>query len=75
MANNEYKTFYLKDLLLLIDSVALGAQKDPNTIITHQGDMQMLLFQNANVALYNRGVMKMREELVEALNKEADPDG
>ncbi len=75
MANNEYKTFYLKDLLLLIDSVALGAQKDPNTIITHQGDMQMLLFQNANVALYNRGVMKMREALVEALNKEADPDG
>lgn len=74
MANNEYKTFYLKDLLLLIDSVALGAQKDPNTIITHQGDMQMLLFQNANVALYNRGVMKMREALVEALNKEADPD-
>lgn len=75
MANNEYKTFYLKDLLLLIDSVALGAQKDPNTVITHQGDMQMLLFQNANVALYNRGVMKMREALVEALNKEADPDG
>ena len=75
MANNEYTTFYLKDLLLLIDSVALGAQKDPNTIITHQGDMQMILFQNANVALYNRGVMKMREALVEALNKEADPDG
>ena len=75
MANNEYTTFYLKDLLMLIDSVALGAQKDPNTIITHQGDMQMLLFQNANVALYNRGVMKMREALVEALNKEADPDG
>lgn len=72
---NEYKTFYLRDLLLLIDSVALGAQKDPNTIITHQGDMQMLLFQNANVALYNRGIMKMREALVEALNKEADPDG
>lgn len=72
---NEYKMFYLSDLLLLIDSVALGAQKDPNTIITHQGDMQMLLFQNANVALYNRGVMKMREALVEALNKEADPDG
>ena len=72
---NEYKTFYLRDLLLLIDSVALGAQKDPNTIITHQGDMQMLLFQNANVAIYNRGVMKMREALVEALNKEADPDG
>ena len=72
---NEYKTFYLRDLLLLIDSVALGAQKDPNTIITHQGDMQMILFQNANVALYNRGVMKMREALVEALNKEADPDG
>ena len=72
---NEYKTFYLRDLLLLIDSVALGAQKDPNTIITHQCDMQMLLFQNANVALYNRGVMKMREALVEALNKEADPDG
>ena len=75
MANNEYKTFYLKDLLLLIDSVALGAQKTPNTIITHQGDMQMLLFQNANVAIYNLGVMKMREALVEALNKEADPDG
>lgn len=72
---NEYKTFYLRDLLLLIDSVALGAQKDPNTIITHQDDMQMLLFQNANVALYNRGIMKMREALVEALNKEADPDG
>ena len=72
---NEYKTFYLRDLLLLIDSVALGAQKDPNMIITHQGDMQMLLFQNANVALYNRGVMKMREALVEALNKEDDPDG
>lgn len=72
---NEYKMFYLSELLLLIDSVALGAQKDPNTIITHQGDMQMLLFQNANVALYNRGVMKMREALVEALNKEADPDG
>lgn len=75
MANNEYTTFYLKDLLPLIDSIALGAQKDPNTIIMHHGDMQMLLFQNANVAIYNLGVMKMREALVEALNKEADPDG
>ena len=74
MGINDYKLFYVKDLLPVIDRIAFDLQKEPNVNIYHQGDEQLLLVQNSSVATYNQGVMRMRRELVEALTKEADSD-
>ena len=74
MGINDYKLFYVKDLLPIIDRIAFDLQKEPNMIICHQGDEQLMLVQNASIATYNQGVMRMRKELVEALTKEADSD-
>lgn len=74
MAVNDYNLFYVKDLLPIIDKIAFDLQKEPNVNIYHQGNEQLLLVQNASVANYNHGIMRMRRELVEALTKEADSD-
>lgn len=73
---NSYKSFYLDDLLLLIDKVALNNQKEPNMMMMGRDETQLYLLQNASTAAYNRGIIKMREALIKALNpEEADPDG
>ena len=73
---NSYKSFYLDDLLLLIDKVALNNQKEPNMMMMGRDETQLYLLQNASTAAYNRGILKMREALIKALNpEEADPDG
>ena len=70
-----YTSFFLKDLLQIIDKVALDNQREPNMLMIGKGDEQVILLQNASVAAYNRGVLKMREALIKALTEEADPDG
>ena len=73
---SDYTSFYLKDLLPMIDKIALDAQRDPDMIMIGKGDEQLYLLKNASIAAYNRGILKMREQLVTALTREeADPDG
>lgn len=73
---NDYTSYFLKDLLQIIDKVALDNQREPNMLMmVGKGDEQVILLQNASVAAYNRGILKMREALIKALTEEADPDG
>ena len=73
---SDYTSFYLKDLLPMIDKVALDSMKSPDTITIGKTDEQIYLLKNASIAFYNRGILKMREQLVTALTREeADPDG
>ena len=71
-----YTSFFLKDLLQVIDKVALDNQRDPDMMMIGKGDEQIYLLKNASTAAYNRGILKMREQLIKALTtEEADPDG
>ena len=72
---DDYTSYFLKDLLQIIDKVALENQREPNMLMIGKGDEQVILLQNASVAAYNRGILKMREALIKALTEEADPDG
>ena len=73
---SEYTNFYLKELLPMIDKIALDSMKSPDTITIGKTDEQIYLLKNASIAFYNRGILKMREQLVTALTREeADPDG
>lgn len=71
-----YTNFFLKDLLQIIDKVALDNQREPNMMMVGNGDEQIVLLQNASVAAYNRGILKMREVLIKELaSEEDDADG
>ena len=71
-----YTSFFLKDLLQVIDKVALDNQREPNMMMVGKGDEQIILLQNASVAAYNRGILKMREALINELaSEEDDGDG
>ena len=72
-----YTSFFLKDLLQIIDKVALDNQREPNMMmLVGNGDEQIVLLQNASVAAYNRGILKMREALIKELaSEEDDADG
>lgn len=71
---DDYTSYFLKDLLQTIDKCALDIQKEPNMLMIGKGDEQVILLQNASVAAYNRGILRMREALIKALTEEADPD-
>ena len=71
-----YTSFFLKDLLQIIDKVALDNQREPNMLMIGNGNEQIILLQNAIVAAYNRGILKMREALIKELaSEEDDADG
>ena len=71
-----YTSSFLKDLLQVIDKVALDNQREPNMMMVGKGDEQIILLQNASVAAYNRGILKMREALIKELaSEEDDGDG
>ena len=71
-----YTSFFLKDLLQIIDKVALDNQREPNMLMIGKGDEQVILLQNASGAAYNRGILKMREALIKELaSEEDDADG
>ena len=71
-----YTSFFLKDLLQIIDKVALDNQREPNMMMVGKGDEQIVLLQNASIAAYNRGILKMREALIKELaSEEDDADG
>lgn len=66
----------VKEIELLLDTVAIEAQKEPDMIrlIQKDADTQAYLLRNAMVAVYNRGILKMREALLDAI-KGGDKDG
>ena len=66
----------VKEIELLLDTVAIEAQKEPDMIrlIQKDADPQVYLLRNAMVAVYNRGILKMREALLDAI-KGGDKDG
>ena len=71
-----YTNFFLNDLLQIIDKVALDNQREPNMMMVGKGDERVNLLQNASVAAYNRGILKMREALIKKLaSEEDDADG
>ena len=73
---DDYTSYFLKDLLQMIDKVALDNQREPNMMMVGKGDEQIILLQNASVAAYNRGILKMREALIKELaSEEDDADG
>ena len=84
MANNEYATFYLKDLIPIIKHVALDLMTDP-VIGGKKADgsyftMAEIANQNSLVAMNNSGIRMMANALIKELKgpteeKEADPDG
>jgi len=73
---DDYTSYFLKDLLQMIDKCALDIQKEPNMLMLGKDDEQVILLQNASVAAYNRGILKMREALIKELaSEEDDADG
>ena len=79
MANNEYATFYLKDLTQIIEHVALDLMSDP-IMAGKKADgtlmnMAEVANQNSMIAMNNAGIAEMARQLIVTLAKEADPDG
>ena len=79
MANNEYATFYLKDLTQIIEHVALDLMTDP-IMAGKKADgtlmnMAEVANQNSLIAMNNAGIAEMARQLIVTLAKEADPDG
>lgn len=79
MANNEYATFYLKDLTQIIEHVALDLMSEP-IMAGKKADgtlmnMAEVANQNSLIAMNNAGIAEMARQLIVTLAKEADPDG
>ena len=60
---NLYKSFYLQDILKIINDVALEAMLTP--VFNAEGN------ENGFVAFYNDGIRTMAEKLAESFNMEA----
>ena len=79
MANNEYATFYLKDVTQIIELVALDLMSDP-IMAGKKADGTLMNIaevanQNSLIAMNNAGIAEMARQLIVTLAKEADPDG
>ena len=79
MANNEYASFYLKELTQIIEHVALDLMSDP-IMAGKKADgtlmnMAEVANQNSLIAMNNAGIAEMARQLIVTLSKEADPDG
>lgn len=71
---NEFKTFYLRDLLLLIDRVAMECMMCPRGA-SHLDDMDNVVQINSNIAWNNEGVRDLATRLKDELNREDGTDG
>lgn len=79
MANNEYASFYLKELTQIIEHVALDLMSDP-IMAGKKADGTLMNIaevanQNSLIAMNNAGIAEMARQLIVTLAKEADPDG
>ena len=76
---SEYTSFYLKDLIPIIEHTALDLMGDPiiggiksdKTVKT----MAEVSYENSLIANHNAGIAEMARQLIVVLSKEADPDG
>lgn len=76
---SEYTSFYLKDLIPIIEHTALDLMGDPiiggiksdKTVKT----MAEVSYENCLIANHNAGIAEMARQLIVVLSKEADPDG
>ena len=82
MANNEYTTFYLKDLIQIIEHTALDLMGEPimagKKIDGTLMNITEVSNQNSLIAMNNAGIRLMATTLIDELNgpeEEADPDG
>ena len=60
------------DLLRIVDAAALKCQEDSRMITMSTAGVKAVMFQNANVAARNEGIMRLRKEIRRML--EADDD-
>lgn len=67
---DDYKTFFLKDLVPMINELTLSAMKKPASMLTNPERSEFLLYHNAMTAHYNEGLMRLREMLLHELTKE-----
>lgn len=76
---SEYTSFYLKDLIPIIEHTALDLMGDPiiggiksdKTVKT----MAEVSYENCLIANHNAGIAELARQLIVVLSKEADPDG
>ena len=72
--DNDYKSFYLKDLISLIDRVAIETMMPPH-VAAGANASGMWTENNACVAIFNEGVRNMVIRLREVLLEEEDDNG
>lgn len=69
---DDYKTIYLKELLPLIDKVAIDCMMCPKLVLDYSGsgyNMAYIIRYNSDVAHNNEGVCEMARQLKEELLK------
>ena len=69
---DDYKTIYLKELLPLIDKVAIDCMMTPKSVLNYDGDgydMAYVSRYNSDAAWNNEGVCEMARRLKEELLK------
>ena len=71
---NDFKSYYLKDLIPLIDRVAIETMMPPH-VATGANTSGMWTENNSCTAIFNEGVRNMVIRLREVLLKEEDGDG
>ena len=62
------------DLLRIVDAAALKCQEDSKMITMSTAGVKAVMFQNANVAARNEGIMRLRKEIRRMLKAEEDND-
>ena len=75
---SEYTSFYLKDLIPIIEHTALDLMGDPiiggiksdKTVKT----MAEVSYENCLIANHNAGIAEMARQLIVVLSKDDDPD-
>lgn len=64
----------LDELLRAIDQAFIASLKEASMMITSNSEINLAMFQNAQIAAYNQGVMRMRRELLKVAEEVAERD-
>ena len=62
----------MEELLTAIDQAFIASLKEANMMICSNGEINLTMFQNAQIAAYNQGVMRMRRELLKVAEEVAE---
>ena len=74
---NDYKSIYLKELLPVIDKVAVDAMMTPCVVMKMNGESMTLAEisnHNSLVAMHNEGVRELANRLKDKLTEEESDD-